>query len=515
MRLTQGLCRALQVRPDGIATIDGDRKRSWQEVADRVARFAAALRTLGRRAGDRVAVIAHNCDAFYQAYFAIFWAGAVIVPLNTRLALPELRFQVEDADVSALLFGAEFAGVAQELQRSTQHVRHYIGLDAEASAGDEESFSGLIAAHSPGDEVVRANEDLAGIFYTGGTTGLPKGVMLTHRNLSAMAMNLIMATKIDEDCVNLHSAPMFHLADIGTFMTTMVAGTHVFARRLDEQLMLQLIERHAVTHVFTVPAVIDRMAKHPLAASANLSSLKLLGYGGAPMPSGTYDIARQRFPDVDFVQGFGMTEMGAHTYLGPRQHRPGADPERLKSAGQACFGYEIRVVDPSGKPLGPRQMGEIIGRGDNVMAGYWNRPEETAHVLREGWMYTQDVGFVDEDGFLYITDRLKDMIITGGENVYSIEVENVVSRHPAVDECAVIGIPDETWGERVHAVVVLKAGSAVELEPLRAYCREHIAGYKCPRSMEVRSKPLPRSAAGKVLKRELRELYWAGRTRNV
>jgi long-chain acyl-CoA synthetase len=210
-----------------------------------------------------------------------------------------------------------------------------------------------------------------------------------------------------------------------------------------------------------------------------------------------------------------MTEMGAHTYLGARQHRPGADPEKLKSAGQACFGYEIRVLDSHGRELPPRQIGEIVGRGDNVMAGYWNRPEETASVLRDGWLHTRDAGFLDEEGYLYITDRLKDMIITGGENVHSIEVENVVSRFPAVDECAVIGIPDDVWGERVHAVVVPKAGATVELDELRDFCREHIASYKCPKSIEVRGEPLPRGAAGKVLKRHLREPHWAGRERKV
>lgn len=514
MRLTQGLCRALLVRPDGIATIEGERQRTWREVHDRVIRIAAALRKLGVAQGDRVAVLAHNCDAFYETYFAVFWAGAVIVPLNTRLAVPELQFQLDDAGVGHVLFGAEFAASAQELKRRSGKRRVYIGLDGDAQPADH-GLESLIRTHAPAAEVVRADTDLAGIFYTGGTTGLPKGVMLTHRSLSSQAMNLIMAIKVDEDCINLHSAPMFHLADIGTFMTTMVAGTHVFARRLDEAAILQLTEQHRVTHLFTVPAIIDRLAKHPRATSADLASLKVLGYGGSPMPLGTYDIARKRFPQVDFVQGFGSTEMGAHTFLSPKNHRPGADPEKLQSAGQPCYGYEIRVVGPDGSDLPPRHVGEIVGRGDNVMAGYWNRPEETARVLRDGWVYTQDAGFLDEDGFVYVTDRLKDMIVTGGENVYSIEVENVISRHPAVNECTVIGIPDEQWGERVHAVVVLKQGAALDLESLKGFCREQIAGYKCPKSIDVRGDALPRSAAGKVLKRELREPYWAGRDRRV
>jgi long-chain acyl-CoA synthetase len=506
MRLTQGICRALQVRPGGLATIDGERTRTWSEVFDRVTRLASGLRNVGMRAGDHVAVLAHNCDVYYESYFAIFWGGGVIVPLNTRLALPEIKFQLEDAGVGIILLGREFSALVTGLRESLAGERVFVAMDGKGPPGDFD-VEGMIATNARSQEVERSNGDLAGIFYTGGTTGVPKGVMLTHHNLSAMAMNLIMATKVDDSCVNLHAAPMYHLADIGTFMTTMVGGTHVFARRLDEEVILRLIEQHRITHVFTVPAVIDRLAKHPRAQYADLSSLKLLGYGGSPMPTGTYETARARFPNVDFVQGFGATEMGAHTFLGPAYHRSGADPEKLKSVGQACFGYEIRIIDANGNSATPRQVGEIVGRGDNVMLGYWNKPDETARVLRNDWMHTQDVGYMDEDGFVYITDRIKDLIITGGENVYSIEVENAISRHPAINECTVIGVPDERWGERVHAIVVLRLGRELDLESLRAHCRESIAGYKCPTSLEVRVEPLPRSAAGKVLKRELRHSY--------
>jgi long-chain acyl-CoA synthetase len=514
MRLTQGLCRALQVKPLGLATIDGQRRRTWQVVYDRVTRLSQALRTLGMRPGDRVAVLAHNCDAFYDTFFAILWSGGVIVPLNTRLAPAELQFQIEDADARIILFGAEFAAVAAGLDIALHNARLFLALDGAVPPASQD-IETLIANHAPAPEIVPCDSDLAGIFYTGGTTGVPKGVMLSHQNFSAMAMNLIMATKIDETCVILHAAPMFHVADIATFMTTMVAGTHVFARRLDEDSILQLIETHRITHMFTVPAVIDRMAKHPRAAEADLSSLKLLGYGGSPMPAGSFDAARARFPDLDIVQGYGSTEMGAHTFLAASYHRKGGNTEKLKSAGQACFGYELRIVDEQGNDLPPRQVGEIVGRGDNIMRGYWNREEETARALRNGWFYTQDAGYMDEDGFVYITDRLKDMIVTGGENVYSIELESVISRHPAVSECTVIGIPDEKWGESIHAIAVLFPGQQLDVGSLRTHCRAFIAGYKCPKSLEIRTDPLPRSAVGKVLKRELREPYWQGRERKI
>jgi long-chain acyl-CoA synthetase len=279
--------------------------------------------------------------------------------------------------------------------------------------------------------------------------------------------------------------------------------------------LFDAIEQHGVTHIFTVPAVIDRLAKHPRALSANVSSLKMLGYGGAPMPPAVLEYARERFPNVSFGQGFGMTEMPAISYLGPRWHRKGANPEKLKSAGAAAYGYELKVVDSAGKELPRGEIGEIVGRGDNLMAGYWNRPEETTKALRNGWMHSQDAGFMDEDGAIYITDRLKDMIISGGENVYSIEVENVIYRHPSIAECAIIGVPDERWGERVHAVVVLKPDVDLTLEQLSLFCREHIAAYKCPRSLGVLPSPLPRSAAGKVLKTELRAPHWKNHARKI
>lgn len=514
MRLTQAIRRAASVNPDGPATIDGERIRTWREVQDRVARLASGLAGLGVKSGDRVAILAHNCDSYFEAYFGILWAGAVMTPLNTRLAPPELAFQLDDAGADILLFGREFAGMVQQVQAASGRPRTLVGLDEDAR-GASMTHESLIAGSTPAEDIERRNEDLAGIFYTGGTTGLPKGVMLSHLNLSSMATNLIMACKIDEDCVNLHAAPMFHLADIGIVMVTMVGGTHVFCRHLDDDSILSLAERHRVTHIFTVPAVIDRLAKNPRAAAADLSSLKLLGYGGSPMPAGTYHAARTRFPSVGFVQGFGMTEMAAHTFLAPRHHLAGGDPERLKSAGQVCYGFELKVVDADGVEVPRGQIGEIIGRGDNVMMGYWNRAEETRQALRGGWMHSQDVGYMDEAGFIFITDRLKDMIVSGAENVYSIEVESVISRHPAVDECAVIGVPDEKWGERVHAIVVLRAGASLTLDELQAFTRLSIAGYKCPRSLDIHALSLPRSAAGKVLKTALREPFWSERARAV
>ena len=470
------------------------------------------MRGLGVERGDRVAVLANNSDRYLECYYAVFWNASVLVPINTRLAVPEIAYQLRDSGVKVLLYGAEFAGTVSALQREIAFTA--VALDR-ADAPGTATYEDLVAGSAPVAESIGPDDELAAIFYTGGTTGAAKGVMHTHKSLSAMAVNLVMSLQVDEDSVALHSAPMFHMADIAVWTMTQVGGTHVVTPRFDEDAMFDLIERHGVTHIFTVPTVIDRLARHGRAATADTSSLRMLGYGGAPMPPAVLEHARERFPHVSFGQGFGMTEMPAISYLGPKWHREGTDPDKLKSAGAAAYGYELKIVNEDGEEVPRGAIGEIVGRGDNLMAGYWNRPEATAEALRGGWMHSQDVGFMDDDGAIYITDRMKDMIVTGGENVYSIEVENVVYRHPAVLECAIIGVPDERWGERVHAVAFLKPDQSLTLEALVSFCRPHIAGYKVPKSLEISATPLPRSGAGKILKTELRSPHWTGRQRKV
>lgn len=497
-----------------MAVIDGDVRLTWAQFHDRVARYAAALEGLGVQPGDRVALLSGNSANCLASLFALFHLGAVAVPLNTRLAPPELAFQVGDCGARVLMVDAPLTRHVPALRDAG--IALVIDIDPhQASEGCDHRGEALIATAMPAAERGITGERLAAIFYTGGTTGLPKGVMHSHASLGAMAINLVMQLQLDEQCVVLHSAPMFHLADFAIFVVTQVAGTHVIIPELSDAVMIDAIEAHGVTHSFTVPAVIDRIARSPGIAARNLSSLRVLGYGGAPMPWGTYLHARATFPDIDFVQGFGMTEMPAVTFLAAVHHREGADPARLQSAGQPGFGYEIRIVDTNGNTVERGQFGEIVGRGDNVMLGYWNRDDETRAALRGGWMHSGDAGFMDADGFVYITDRFKDMIVTGGENVYSIEVENVLSAHPAVLECAVIGVPDARWGERVHGVVTLKPGAAGSADELMAFCRGQLAGYKLPRSIDFHDGPLPRSGAGKVLKTVLREPYWQGTQRNV
>lgn len=498
MRTSQAVAKAARVAATRLATVEDTRHRNWSETGDRVARLAAALVARGLAPGERIAVLANNSSAYFEAWFAIPWAAGVIVPLNTRLALAELRFQLGDAGVRHLLFGHEYETEARALLAQGA-VASIVAMDGDGA----DSCDALIAATPPIAEVA-APGDLAGIFYTGGTTGLPKGVMLSHGNLTAMASNLLAHIDFREGDVLFHAAPMFHLADIGTLFATMAAGTHVFRRQLDPETMLDDFVAHRVTHCFTVPTIIERLVASPRSRGSRFDALRILGYGGAPMTAASQAAARARFPNAGFCQGYGQTEFPAATILTPEDHLSD-DLAKLGSCGRACFGYDIRILDEAGHECAPGTVGEIAGRGDNVMMGYWNRPDETADVLRGGWIHTRDAGRMDENGYITITDRLKDMIVSAAENVYSIEVENALSWHPAVAEVAVVGLPDVLWGERVHAIITLAEGVAEpEARELADFCRERIARYKVPKSFELLREPLPRSAAGKILKRELR-----------
>lgn len=495
MRISNALVRAARVAPGRVAVIEGDRSYTWARMRARVARLAALLAAAGAGPDSRVAVLAQNGISYFEAWFAVSWAGAVLVPLNTRLAPAELDFQLRDAGVSLLLHDPVFADRARHLLAggAVGSVLALASPETEARLADGAELPEFVG-----------DQGLAGIFYTGGTTGLPKGVMLSHANLTAMAMNLLVHMDFAPGDVLFHAAPMFHLADIGTLFGTMAAGTHVFRAEFDSATMLADFERHGVTHCFTVPVMIERLTREAAARGLGTGSLRYLGYGGSPMAAASLERARAQFPGVHFIQGYGQTEFPAATFLSPADHAPGADPALLRSCGRACVGYDIRILDPAGRECPPGVVGEIVGRGDNVMLGYLGRPDETAEVLRDGWLHTRDAGYRNEDGYIFITDRLKDMIVSGAENVYSIEVENALSYHPDVLECAVIGLPDPDWGERVHAIIVAVDGAAPTPEALTAFCRDRIAGYKIPKSYEFRDAPLPRSAAGKVLKRELR-----------
>jgi acyl-CoA synthetase (AMP-forming)/AMP-acid ligase II len=515
--LTQGLHRAVQQNPDGIATIFGDRVRTIAEQADRVGRFAGALRGLGVEQGDRVAYLGLNSDRFIEYYLAVPWADAAVNPVNIRWSPAEIAYSLADSQTRVLLVDDTFTPLLPAIQE-----RH-AGLEILIHVGDADPPAGmlgyeeLVAAGPAVEDGRRGGDALAGLFYTGGTTGFPKGVMLSHANLITSALGSLAAGAFGSCERFLHAAPMFHLADLAAIISvTIIGGTHVIVPAFDPVTVLQAIERHRVTDTVLIPIMIQLMIDHPQRAEHDLSSLQGLIYGGSPITLAVLDRARKALPGAAFAQAYGQTELSpVATLLLPADHEgSGLLPGRLRSGGRAAPHAEIRIVDPEDGELPRGEVGEIVVRGGHVMLGYWRRPEETATALRRGWIHTGDAGRMDAAGYLYVVDRIKDMIVTGGENVYSTEVENAVAQHPAVANCAVVGVPDEQWGERVHAVVVRKAGAQVSAEEIRAHTKALIAAYKAPRTVEF-VEALPVTPAGKVLKRELRAKYWAGTERRV
>ena len=515
--LTQGLRRAAQTKPNGISTQFASRRRTWQQTTDRVSRIAGALFALGVRPGDRVAILALNSDRYFELMYAIPWIGAVMVPINTRLAAPEIEYILSDSGAVALFIDTAMSHHLTPLEDKMPGVREVVWLDDTSGPEGLLHFEDL-TNYDPALDVGAANDDLAGLFYTGGTTGRSKGVMLSHTNLVVNALNGVAGIGFSSDTTYIHSGPMFHLADgASTFGVTMAGGRHAFVPRFEPAEVLQTIQTEKVTHAQFVPTMINMIVNHPRFAEFDIRTLQFILYGASPMPEGVLRRAMQVMPHVKLMHAYGMTEAAPIvTLLDPRYTTlEGPFAGRLKSCGQAALGCEIRVVDAKREEVPRGTAGELAIRGANIMKGYWNKPDETAAVLKDGWYYSGDGAYMDDEGFVYIVDRLKDMIISGGENVYSAEVENAISLLAGVSEVAVIGVPDERWGERVHAIIVPKPGVTLNVDDVMEHCRDQIAGYKCPRSIDFRDTPLPLSGAGKVLKRELREPYWKGFTKAV
>jgi long-chain acyl-CoA synthetase len=518
LSLSQLVERASQVNRAGIATAFGDRRRTWSELRDRISRLAAGLRSLGVVPGDRVGMLALNSDRYLEWFFAVPWAGGVFVPVNTRLAVPEIAYWLNDSGTEVLFLDDHFSALAPKLRNQLENVREWVHLGDGAPPTGFHSFEQLIEGHQPSREVERGGADLAGLFYTGGTTGRSKGVMLSHHNLISNALHMLTPLDWRQNDVFLHSAPMFHLADgTLTFCSATLAASNCFIEAFDPEATLRAIQEHRVTQALLVPTMINMLVSHPEAQTYDLSSLRGLTYGASPMPEAVIRKAMALMPHVKFHQAYGQTEAApVLTVNGPEYHvTEGPNAARLRSAGLAVPGVQLAILDEDDRELPRGAVGQICARGNNVMLGYWNIPELTAQTLAGGWLHTGDGGTMDEDGFLFVVDRVKDMIISGGENVYSAEVENAIHQHPTVAECAVIAIPDEKWGERVHAIVRLRDGGSLDQSGLIAHCRTIIADFKCPRSVEFRSEALPISGAGKILKAELRKPYWEGRDRRV
>jgi long-chain acyl-CoA synthetase len=514
--------RAAQSHSGNTAVIDGEVRFTYGELRDRVVRIAAGLRELGVRPGQVVGTMLLNSHRHLEVWFAIPGGGLVLNDLNYRLAPAELDFIVRDCDTVALIVDDAFLEVGRRLRDACSSPKHLIYAGDGATPDDAIAYEALAAAE-PRPLPSFDEGTLAAIFYTGGTTGLPKGAMLSHGNLLANAQHGIICIRYTPSDRYLHAAPMFHLADGSvTYALTWCGGAHMTIPRFDPVAFCGAVESERITFSVLVPTMLNMVVNHPVSSERDLSSLRLIGYGAAPMP-GELQRRAMEVLRCDFTQLYGMTEAAPLvTQCTAEDHRRGMAGEepyrtRLASAGSPIVGVQAEVRRDDGVTRAPPgEPGEIYVRGPNVMMGYWNRPQETAEALTDdGWYRTGDVAYADEDDYLFIVDRAKDMIISGGENIYTTEVENAIYEHPAVLEAAVIGVPSEKWGESVHAVITVKPESALTAEEVIAHCRERIAAFKVPSSVELRREPLPKSGAGKILKRELREPFWTERQRGV
>lgn len=518
MQITALLRRAAQTNPDGVATIFKSRQQTWSDIEKRVAKLAGALQNVGMATGDRVALLSLNSDRFIEYYFGTVWGGGAMMPMNIRWSPAECAYALNDAGAEILLVDDAFLAAVPAIRAEVPGLKTLIHCGDEPTPDGMLNYADIVDAAEPAPDAGRNGDDLAGVFYTGGTTGFPKGVMLSHTNFYVGAISNAQELQVNEGCVYLHAAPMFHIADLLWFgAITVVAGTHVVIPAFTPEDTLTAIAQHQVTHVLMVPVMILMVLQSDALADSDTSSLQLIAYGASPITEDVLTRAFEAFPGVAFKQAYGQTELSpVATVLGSRHHSPeGLKAGKLRSAGRATRVCEIRIVDENHNDVAQGDVGHIIVKGPITMLGYWNKPDVTAETIRDGWVYTGDAGYMDGDGLVYLMDRLKDMIVTGGENVYSAEVENALSQHPSVATSAVIGIPDPQWGERVHAIVILNPDMQAEEEELKAHCHTLIAGFKCPKSVEFRTEPFPLSGANKVLKTELRKPYWEGEDRQI
>lgn len=503
-------------RPDHVALIMGDQQRTWHELLQASARVANAFVADGVGSQDRVAFLDKNGLEYFEVTFGAAMVNAVVVALNWRLAPPEMETILNDSGATVLIVGPDFFAHIEAIADRLTTVTRIVAV------GDHPQWIGYDdwrEAQPAADPLVPSvADDICMQLYTSGTTGLPKGVMLANRNLMALIANVTDDWRFDENSINLVCMPLFHIGGCGWAMVGLASGgTSIVARDFIPTQILDLIVDNGITNALLVPAMLHALTMVPGADQRDYSSLRAVNYGASPITTTTLT-ASMRTLGCPHVQVYGMTETtgvitrlpaAEHDVDGPRQHL-------LRSAGRAYPWVELRVVNlDTGEPCDVGQSGEVVCRSAQNMVGYWNKPDETAATVdADGWLHTGDAGYLDGDGYLFLTDRVKDMIVSGGENVYPTEVENALASHPSVSESAVIGVPHDRWGETVKAIVVVKAGTAVTAPELMAYAKERLAGYKCPTSIEF-AVDLPRNPSGKVLKKDLRASYWAGRERNV
>lgn len=482
---------------DRRSVTDGTSAHTFEQTHERATRLATALLDEGLRPGDRLALLAYNEIEYTEIQVACQRAGLVLVPMNYRLAEAELAYLVADSQPAALIAGAEFATTAANLDVPRKY--HL------TNSGTGTPYEALLASgHAPGRSPGAATDAAApcSILYTSGTTGRPKGAVLTNLSLWARQCSFVAEVAAPPGSVFLQCLPLFHIASNLGYSFTSTGSTNVFMRQFDANQFFEMLENERPTHILLVPTMVNMLLNHPGIERADFSSVEMVLYGASSISP---DLLGQAIDvmECDFLQFFGMTESSGCSILRPADHDPTNHPARLASCGTDAVGFETMVVDDTDAEVAVDEVGEIITRGPAIMSGYWNNEAASAEALRNGWMHTGDLGRRDADGYIYITDRKKDMVVSGGENVYPREVEDVLYAHEAVFEAAVIGVPDERWGERVHAVVVLHDADSIDADELSAFARQRLASYKVPRTFSFVDE-LPKNATGKIVKTELR-----------
>ena len=514
MNTSEFLTISSTIVPDREALVFEGRRITYMELNDRVNRLASGLGQLGVGRGDRVAVLQVNCNEHVEAYFAAAKLDAVYVPLNFRVRSDELAYMLNETSPKVFLVGARYADLVKSAVKNFQDCDNFVALEQRVDGWhyyEDLMVSNDVKEHCPGAD----EDDLTIVLFTAGTTGRPKGVMLSHASFSSYILANVSPADPETEERNILTVPLYHIAGVQGMMAAVYGGrTIIMQRQFEPVEWMGLVQEERANRAMMVPTMLKMLMDHPRFPEHDLSSLEIITYGAAPMPIDVIKRAIAEFPGTYFINAFGQTETASTiTMLSPEDHVLDGDAEevekrlrRLSSIGKPLDDVEVSIVDEGGDPVEQGKVGEIVARGDRLMKGYWRSEGATAEVIRDGWLYTGDLGYFDEDGYIFLAGRAKDFIKRGGEMVSPEEVEQVLNSYPAIDECAVIGIPDSDWGERVRAVVVLKPGYTVDESEVSEFCRQRLASFKKPESVVVTSK-LPRNPLGKVLKRELRKEF--------
>ncbi len=516
MNTTEFLTISSAICPNQTAIVFEGKRFSFAQLSGRINRLANALTGIGVARGDSVALLQVNCNECIEAYFATAKLGAIYVPLNFRAKGNELTYMLNTADTKVVFVGDRYTDIIDSIRGDLTSVEHFVSIDGPREGWTD--YAALIVAASDEDIFTDIDDDdITILMYTAGTTGFPKGVMLSHNSFSIYVMENVTPADPETDEKNILTVPLYHVAGIQAMMAAVYGGrTMVMERQFDPVEWMTLVQQEKVDRAMMVPTMLKLLLEHPDFEKYDLSSLRVVTYGAASMPLPVIRKAMEVFPDVSFINAFGQTETASTiTTLGPEDHNiSGTEEEkkvklkRLSSIGRPMSDIQMQIVDEDNNPLPVGDVGEIVARGPRVMSGYWKESDKTAKTIdSDGWVHTGDMGYVDEAGYYFLAGRNTDMIIRGGENISPEEVEIVLNEHEAIEEVAVIGIPDDEWGEVPVCIVVIKQGQLASEDEIRNHCRQSLASYKRPRSVFFTEEPLPRNQLGKVLKKQLREEY--------